>query len=318
MPNLDLSIVVVDDAKFSSTIIAKTLAKAGYRDLRTANDGHAAVKLLEQRQASIVIADWLMPGMDGLELSQKIRQLDEQSNHFTYIILLTAKETPEALQNAFEKGVDDFVFKSEMSKQLLPRVYAADRMADQQNALLMANQLLLDNNRHLEQNSTLDPDTGVGNKRYAQDSLARLLKHTESRGQVSCYIRIDLMDWDSIKKNSSYVFKQELAASITRRLRGLIRPLDILCRVGEDQFAIVAQFKQLDHCTNSVYRRLLDGINLTSFRTSTGFHSVKAGLSVCCVDEKVKTPSVEEVLAKSEELISQARDTSTIAIYHWQ
>ena len=148
--NLDLSIIVVDDTKFSSTIIGKTLSKAGYRDIRIANDAITALKMMDKRKASVLIADWLMPEVDGLELTFRVRQMDELRNHFTYIILLTAKEGTSALTKAFDQGIDDFVFKAEMSKQLLPRVFAADRMADRQNSMLAANQLLLENNRHLQ------------------------------------------------------------------------------------------------------------------------------------------------------------------------
>lgn len=322
MQNLDLPIVVVDDAKFSSTIIAKTLRQANYLDIRTAHDGPAAIELLRQRPASVLVADWLMPGMDGLELTQKVRDLDKQTSRFTYVILLTAKETPEALTKAFTMGVDDFVFKSDMSKQLLPRVFAGGRIAETQNSLLTANQLLIDNNRHLEQHSTLDPDTGVGNQRYAQDSLAKLLKHTESRGQVSCYIRIDIQDWDSLKANASYVVNKELIAGIARRLRSQIRPLDVLSRIDDGAFAIIAQFKHMDDCKTSIFKRLLEGVNLNSFRTSTGFHSVRANLSVCCVDEgavndKGQPPSAPDVMKKGEALIETAQNQGGMSIFRW-
>src|SRR5690606_27737434 len=130
MPNLDLPILVVDDAKFSSMVVGRTLRNAGYRDIRIANNAPAALKLMEERAVSVLIADWLMPEMDGLELTDRVRQQDEQDNHYTYVILLTARESVEALSEAFDRGVDDFIYKSDMTKQLIPRIFAADRMAD--------------------------------------------------------------------------------------------------------------------------------------------------------------------------------------------
>ncbi|MDX1453816.1 MAG: response regulator, partial [Oleiphilaceae bacterium] len=256
MPNLDLAILIVDDARFSSTIIAKTLARAGYRDLRIANDAHTALDMMEQRKAGLLIADWLMPEMDGLELSQRVRQLDEQSNHFTYIIVLTAKESPEALVEAFEKGVDDFIFKSDMAKQLLPRVYAADRLTDRHNAMLIANQLLLENNRHLENRNILDIETGVGNERYAQDSLSKMLKHTEARGGATSYMLINIRNWPELEQQHNHLICEELAVGITRRLRTLIRPLDVLCRINPQQYAIIAHFGDIEHCTINSYKRV--------------------------------------------------------------
>src|SRR5690554_1434041 len=126
MSDRDISILVVDDAKFSSAVVGRTLKAAGYTDIRHASSAHAALKLLEERPVAILVADWLMPEMDGLELTRRVRQLDEASNRYTYVILLTAREGVQALQTAFDEGVDDFVNKSAMNDQLLPRVMAAE------------------------------------------------------------------------------------------------------------------------------------------------------------------------------------------------
>jgi len=318
MPNLDLSILIVDDAKFSSSIIAKTLSKAGYRDLRVANDAVTALKMLEKRDASVLIADWLMPGMDGLELSERVRQMDELSNHFTYIIILTAKESPDALTEAFDKGVDDFIFKSDMSKQLLPRVYAADRIADRQNTILSANQLLLENNRHLETKNVVDIETGAGNQRYAREALDKLLRHTEARGGATSYMLIDIKNWHAVKRQYNHIICEEIATGIVRRLRALVRPLDVLCRIHEGQYAIVAHFSHVDHCTLSSYRRIHDGINHKSFRTSSGYVSVSAATSVCTIDDNTPAPAVPDVEQGAQSGLEHARETGTVSISRWK
>ena len=318
MPNLDLSIVVVDDTKFSSTVIGKTLSKAGYRDIRIANDAFTALNMLEQRNASVVIADWLMPEMDGLQLTSRIRQSDEQNNHFTYVILLTAKEGSTALNEAFDKGIDDFIVKSEMSVQLLPRVFAADRMADRQNLMLAANQLLLENNQSLLNNNIIDIDTGIGNVRYARESLKKLLKHTESRGGATSYMLIQIKDWPNIKQKYNHLTYDELALGISRRLSNLIRPLDVLCRIAENQYAIIAHFSHIDHCTLSSYRRIHDGLNHQSFKTASGYISIKTATSVCTVDSQTPAPDIAEIQKGCQQQLLQAIETDIISIYRWK
>jgi PleD family two-component response regulator len=318
MANLDLSILVVDDTKFSSTIIAKTLKKSGYRDVRIANDAQTALKFLDQRKASVLIADWLMPGMDGLELTEQVRQMDEQYNHFTYVILLTAKEGSSALQEAFDRGIDDFIFKAEMSKQLLPRVYAADRISDRQNTLLSANQLLIESIKDLESRNVLDIETGVGNKRYAHDSLTKLIKHTEARGGASSYMLITIKDWENIKQQNNHLIREELALGITRRLRTLIRPLDSLCRISEDQYVVIAHFAHIDYCTTGSYRRIHDGINLKSFKTLSGYISINAASSVCTIDDQADSPVAADIELHCQRQIQEAINTGTIVIARWQ
>ncbi|MCK5791228.1 MAG: response regulator, partial [Ketobacter sp.] len=120
MPNADLPIMIVDDAKFSGAVIGRTLKAAGFKDIRTASSAQQGLAMLESRPVNVLIADWLMPEMDGLELTDQVRQQDEQNNHYTYVILLTARESVEALSEAFDRGVDDFIYKSDMTKQLIP------------------------------------------------------------------------------------------------------------------------------------------------------------------------------------------------------
>ncbi|MFT5719162.1 MAG: diguanylate cyclase (GGDEF)-like protein [Oleiphilaceae bacterium] len=316
--NLDLSIIVVDDTKFSSTIIGKTLSKAGYRDIRIANDAMTALNMMDKRKASVLIADWLMPEIDGLELTVRVRQMDELQNHFTYIILLTAREGSGALTKAFDQGIDDFIFKAEMSKQLLPRVFAADRMADRQNSMLSANQLLIENNRLLQNQNVVDIETGIGNARHARESLKSMLKHTEARGGAASYMLINIKDWAKIKNQHNHMTCDELALGVSRRLRSLIRPLDALCRIAEHQYAVIAHFTHIDHCTLGSYRRIHDGLNHKSFRTSSGYISVKTATSVCTVDDQQPSPPIDEVENGCQKQLLNAIETDTISISRWK
>lgn len=317
MPNLDLSILVVDDAKFSSAIITKTLRKAGYHDVRTANNAMDALRMMESRRVSLLIADWLMPEMDGLDLAARVRQLDEQNNHFTYIILLTAREGVEALSEAFDRGVDDFINKSEMAKQLLPRVYAADRLADMQNSLLLANQLLIENNRELMDMSTIDVATGLGNQRLARDRLNDSLRQIESRGGACSYLLLGVTDWHRFQQSYSESVLDELAAGMARRLRHLTRPLDTVCRISQNQFIIITMFAHLDHCTSHCFRRIHEGINLKAFKTSAGFISVSAGTGVVALDASQQVPTARDLEQMGAAQLKRSLETGTLSLLRY-
>ncbi len=309
MPNLDLPILVVDDAKFSSMVVSRTLRNAGYRDVRIANDAPGALKLMEQRAVSVLIADWLMPEMDGLALTDRVRQQDEQTNHYTYVILLTARESVEALAEAFDRGVDDFIYKSDMSKQLIPRIFAADRIADRQNTLLRANSLLIENNRELESSNIIDMETGLCNSRYGRDRLTKMLRHAESRGGASAYVLCGIRNWQELKRKHPPTVMSELSVGIARRLSTLIRPIDVLCRVGGNQFAIIAYFPNSDHCTTTAFRRVFDGINHKALKTTAGYISVEAGMALCKADAQNGTPSVQDMERASVHGLMDAYET---------
>lgn len=314
MPNLDLPILVVDDAKFSSTVVARALKNAGYRDVRTVNNALTALRAMESRAVGVLIADWLMPEMDGLDLTDRVRQRDEQTGHYTYVILLTGKESVSALTEAFDRGVDDFINKSDMSKQLLPRIFAADRLADRQNTLLTANRLLIENNRELESRNIVDLDTGLANAAYARQRLSQGLRHTEARGGAVAYLVIGIRNWQEIKRRHSASTVAELATGIGRRLTHLIRPLDSLCRIDENQFAIVAHFTDIEHCQPAAFRRVREGLNHKAFKTTAGYIAVEPGTALCIWGDKGQAPKPAEVERAALLALIDAYQTRTVVV----
>lgn len=306
MPNPDTSILVVDDAKFSTTVIGRTLKSGGYSNIHHVASAKNALKFQEDSPASIIIADWLMPEMDGLEMTGHIRQNDEVTNRYTYIIMLTAKDGVEALRHAFDEGVDDFVNKSSMQQQLLPRVFAAERLVDNQNRLLRANQQLLDSNRALQAFNTVDSQTGLGNHNYIQQQLDATLSHSDSRGDATCLILLRIKEWERLVNQHPTHIINELIIGASRRLRNLVRPLDNIARLDDASFAIITHQPDISQCTAASYRRIFDGINLRAFKTSIGYLSLDADMALASAHRDFGIPTVKELLILAHKELEKA------------
>ncbi|TBU78501.1 diguanylate cyclase [Pseudomonas daroniae] len=312
MPNPHLSILVVDDAKFSSAMIGRALSQAGYQDIRFASSAAEAISNLEQRPASVLLADWLMPEMDGLELTGRVRQLDESAEHYTYIILLTGKEGENVLNEAFDRGVDDFISKSAMNEQLLPRVFAADRLCNTLQRLLQENALLVQNITSLEERNLVDPLTGLGNSRYLKQKLADSLRQVESRGGALCYLLIGLQGVDELRSRHGAAFYNELLRSVARRLQQLVRPLDVLVSLDDRHFALITLLEDLHECSPSSFKRLHEGLNLKAFKTSEGFISLKAGIAVVGMDAKALPLEPQQLLDLATRLLPEAHSSGRV------
>ncbi|MCY1342359.1 Response regulator PleD [compost metagenome] len=313
MPNPHLSILVVDDAKFSSAMIGRALSQAGYQDVRFASSAVEALTQLEQRPASVLLADWLMPEIDGLELTARVRQLDEMADHYTYVVLLTGKEGDNVLSEAFDRGVDDFISKAEMNEQLLPRVYAADRLCNTLQRLLQENRLLTRNIAHLEELNQVDPLTGLGNPRYLQQKLADSLRQVESRGGAVCYLLIGLQNAPQLRQQYGSAFHGELLHGIARRLQQLVRPLDVLVRLDDDHFALITLLDDLQECSPSSFKRLHEGLNVKAFRTSEGFINLQAGIALVGLDAHALPSTPEALMNQASELLGEAYASGRVA-----
>lgn len=309
MPDPNLSIMVVDDARFSSALIGRVLQQAGYSDIRYAGSASDALAELDRRPANVLLVDWMMPEMDGLELTAQVRLIDEYSEHYTYIILLTGSDGDSLLGEAFDRGVDDFVNKATVNEQLVPRVQAADRLSGTLQRLLQEKRLLAHNIANLEQRNVVDALTGLGNPRYLRQRLGDALRQLESRGGALCYLLISL---DDLGRHSEG-FQRELLYNIGRRLRHMVRPLDVLVRLDDRQFAVIAMVDDLRECSPNSFRRLHDGLNLKALKTSEGFLQLTAAVAMVSVDSSDCPLRIDDLMRQATDLLADARSSGRIA-----
>ena len=122
-----MEILIAEDNAVSRNLLKKVLVKQGHMVL-AAEDGIKAWKLFQQNNIKMVITDWIMPGMDGLALCNKIRSLTGES--YTYVIILTAKDQKENLIEAFYAGADDYIAKPFDTHELKARIKTGMRIVD--------------------------------------------------------------------------------------------------------------------------------------------------------------------------------------------
>ena len=121
-----MKILTVDDDLVARKILVQALHRLGYATVE-ASDGNEALRIVEHEPVRVIVCDWLMPGMDGLELCQRIRT--RVNSEYTYFILLTSREADLANQReAIEAGVDDFLTKPLDLQELWMRLHVSERI----------------------------------------------------------------------------------------------------------------------------------------------------------------------------------------------
>ena len=120
-------ILVVDDSRAQRRLLARALGKWGYETIE-ADSGEAALDITASSQVDIVISDWMMPGMSGVEFSRAFRA--QCQDRPAYFILLTAQTEREVLAEGLESGADDFLSKPFSSVELRARLRAGERVVN--------------------------------------------------------------------------------------------------------------------------------------------------------------------------------------------
>jgi len=138
-----MKILIAEDDMVSRKVLQRTLEKWGY-NVDAAEDGMEALELYRQGGYSILITDWMMPRLDGVQLVEQVRGID--SKDYVYIIMLTAKSAKYEFIEAMEAGADDFLSKPLDREELRVRLQAARRVIDLERQLSKQNEKLTENN----------------------------------------------------------------------------------------------------------------------------------------------------------------------------
>jgi two-component system, cell cycle response regulator len=236
-------VLLVDDDPATLELLALHVAEAGYEPLR-ARSGLQALVELQERRPRLVVADWVMPGMDGLTLCREVRsQPDGALIHF---IMLTMRSDKDRLLEAFEAGVDDFLAKPFHEGELLARIRAGMRMVQvhermNQSALAVAraNAELSTVNLRLHELATTDDLTGLANRRQAMTRLRELWAFSKRYEQpLSCAI-IDVDRFKQLNDRHGHLKGDEVLQKIATMLSRSVRSADIVCRLGGDEFLVL-------------------------------------------------------------------------------
>ena len=249
MSHPSTKVMIVDDDEAVLRILEHPLLRAGYTVI-TASGGTMALQQLTEEEPDIVITDWMMPDMDGLELCSHIRASERG---WTYTIILTAHGDVERMVQALDAGADDYLHKPLDERELLARVRVGERMVAlkisdarktqamrRQNVELeRINRELKEANRRLDEKATTDELTGLPNRRAALDRLGRFWRDGNGPGSsMSCAI-LDIDHFKSFNDRYGHSFGDLVLIETARTISENIRDAEFIFRIGGEEFLLL-------------------------------------------------------------------------------
>ena len=236
-------VLIVDDDPSALALLERHLLDAGYQ-VHKAENGARALEVLRETPIRLIITDWMMPEIDGLELCRAVRSAEGIG--FIYVIILTAHADRRRLVEAFDDGADDFLSKPFDRHELLARLRAGKRiveleagLAERSRTLHRVNAEMAILNAKLERMATTDELTGLVNRRQAVAKLGEQWASAERYGHpLSCI----MLDIDHFKKfNDRYghatgdLVLKEIATVMIESARGT----DTCGRLGGEEFVVL-------------------------------------------------------------------------------
>ncbi len=270
-----MRVVAAEDNPVFQSMLKTMLTKWGYQPL-IARSGTEAWRILQSEDAPrLAVLDWMMPGMDGVEICRRIRSANREP--YVYILLLTARTESQDLIEGMNAGADDYLTKPFNAHELRVRLHAGRRILDLQEELLKAREALRDQATH-------DGLTGLLNRTSILEKLDDELSRATRAGTPVSVLMADLDRFKSINDTFGHLAGDAVLREAAHRLKSAARRYDSVGRYGGEEFLIVLPGCDATQAAVQA-ERMRDALGATPFSTPSQPVVVTVSLGVASSSE---------------------------------
>ena len=224
-----MKILVAEDDRVSLRILEKNLGDWGY-DIVVAGNGDQALRKIGDGNVRLAILDWMMPGMNGLEICKHIRQ--NNGSNYIYIILLTSRDRSQDILEGLEAGADDYMTKPVNFLELRARLKTGRRIVELEDKLL-------ESNRKLTDLASRDGLTSLWNRANIMRFLEENLERCKREKQPVSTIMVDIDDFKRTNDTCGHLAGDIDLIQIAKQMERCLRKYDKIGRYGGDEMLVV-------------------------------------------------------------------------------
>jgi two-component system, cell cycle response regulator len=293
-----MKILVAEDDQLSRKMLEKALRRAGYEVVSVENGERALHELAQKEPPRLALLDWVMPGADGLTVCRGVRQRNEQA--YTYLILLSSKETKAEIVQGLEAGADDYLTKPFDVEELKARLRAGQRILELEDRLVEARE-------NMRYRATHDLLTSLWNRGVILELISREITRSSRESSCTVVMMCDIDHFKQVNDQHGHAAGDDVLKEVARRLQNSVRSYDMVGRYGGEEFLVV-----LNRCDPS--RAVSRAENLRSVVSSKPIlaqgkelnATVSIGLALsinhpnCDVDEIIRRADLALYAAKAD------------------
>jgi len=224
-----MKILVAEDDALSRTLLERTLQRVGYDVIAVADGAAALAELSKQDPPRLALLDWIMPEKDGVEVCHEMRLQKDQA--YTYLILLSSRESKQDIVVGLESGADDYLTKPFDMDELKARLRTGERILDLEDRLVEARE-------SMRFQATHDLLTSLWNRGVVVELVTRDLVRSRREGSCTAVMMCDIDHFKSFNDQYGHAAGDEVLRELARRLQNSVRSYDLVGRYGGEEFLV--------------------------------------------------------------------------------
>src|SRR5581483_1189571 len=278
----DMKVLIADDSATSRIMLNSALKRWGYEVVMAENGAEAWDILAAADAPPMAILDWVMPELTGPEVCKKVRETRREP--YTYILLLTSKNTKDETVEGLEAGADDYIVKPFDQHELQVRLRAGKRIIDLQMDLLQARE-------ELRERANKDLLTMLPNRAAISVTLEQEFARCHRDHRTVGVILLDIDHFKRINDTYGHFAGDAVLRETAARLRHNVRPYDQVGRYGGEEFLVVLLICDLESVTQQA-ERMGQQLHADTMFVDGATMRVSASFGVTVSDGSERSPAV--------------------------
>ncbi len=312
----ETKVLIADDDPISRKLLQRLLQGFWKGPMLIARDGQEAWEILEKDFAPLVIVDWMMPRMDGIELCRKIR--DTKFDRYVYCILLTARDDQKDVLQGLQAGADDYVRKPFNPQELQLRINAALRMIHLEVALAEKNQELLKLNVKLEEMARIDPLMKIANRHCFHEAIERTHDQFVRYGQPYGMLMCDVDFFKQYNDTLGHQAGDRVLETVAGAIKTSVRQSDEPFRYGGEEIVVLLPTQDMEGSVITGQRvcQTIRDLAIPHPKGIDGKISISVGVTAC--SKANFSDTWRGVLEQADQALYQAKKTGRNKVVAYQ
>jgi len=225
-----MRILIAEDDPMSRSMLERALRRGGY-DVIAVEDGDLALgHLASTDPPRLALLDWLMPHKTGIEVCADVRRKKDKA--YTYLILLSSKESKQDIVQGLEAGADDYLTKPFDVEELKARLRAGERILELEDRLVEARE-------SMRFQATHDLLTSLWNRGVIMELVAREVRRSQGEQNCTAVMMCDIDHFKRVNDEYGHGTGDDVLREVARRLQQSVRSYDMVGRYGGEEFLVV-------------------------------------------------------------------------------